>query len=80
MKPTQRSPVRSSSVRSIGYRAKTATLEIEFHGGAVYRYLAVPAAVHARLMSAPSIGAFVNREIKPRYRYLHVLARSAVRG
>lgn len=52
---------------AVGYDPDTNELEIEFAGGDVYRYSMVPASVHRELMAAPSIGAFVNREIKPQY-------------
>lgn len=64
-----RTPVGSSSVVSVGYEPATGTLEIEFHGGAVYRYLGVPPHVHAELMAAGSIGRYVNLHVKPGYRY-----------
>lgn len=65
----QRVPVRSSSVVSVGYAAATRTLELEFEGGAVYRYFDVPRRVHAELMDADSKGIYVNTVIKPKYRY-----------
>jgi len=33
----------------------------------VYRYSMVPPSVHRALMQARSVGAFVNREVKPHY-------------
>jgi hypothetical protein len=59
--------VTSSSVKSVGYDAALSTLDIEFSSGAVYRYFAVPAAVHFALMSADSVGAFVGRRIRNGY-------------
>ena len=63
----RREPVRSSSVSSAGYDPKTRTLELEFHGGHVYEYYDVPAAIFRRLMTAESVGAFVNRFVIPGY-------------
>lgn len=60
--------VESSAVESVGYDASTRTLEVEYAGGAVYRYLGVPPRVHDTLLRAESHGAFVNRRIKPYYR------------
>jgi hypothetical protein len=65
--PMERTPVESSSVASVGYDRVTCELEIEFLNGRVYRYSLVPPAVYRLLMQAPSIGAYVNRVIKPRF-------------
>jgi hypothetical protein len=64
--------VESSAIASIGYDARTRTLEIEYAGGGVYRYLGVPPREHETLLRADSLGAYVNRRIKPRYRCLRV--------
>ena len=61
--------VDSSSIASLGYAAATATLEVEFQGGAVYRYFDVPASVFHALDSADSIGRFFNAEVRPRFSY-----------
>jgi len=53
-----REPVASEVLRSVGYDPDTRVLEVELAGGAVYRYLDVPAHVHATLMTAPSHGQF----------------------
>lgn len=63
----KRTPVKSSSVVSVGYHPATCELEIEFRTGRTYRYRGVPAAVHRLLLQAPSIGRYVNREVKPRF-------------
>jgi hypothetical protein len=69
----KRVPVRSTSVASVGYDPERFVLELEFLGGAVYRYSRVPAAVHRLLLQADSIGRFVNSVIKPRFDAVHVL-------
>ncbi len=66
---TQREPVRSSSIASIGYDAGTKTLQVEFNSGRVYQYYGVPKAVHSDLVGAPSIGAYSNANIRPNYPY-----------
>jgi KTSC domain len=68
----RRVSVDSSAVTSVGYDTRTRTLEVEFEGGGVYRYLGVPAREHATLMRADSLGTYVNRRIKPYYRCLKV--------
>lgn len=62
-----RKPVQSSVLKSVGYDDVTATLEVQFIHGAVYRYLLVPKSAFAALSAADSIGAFLNHHIKPRY-------------
>ncbi len=62
-----RTAVNSSSVKSVGYDAAFSTLDIEFSSGAVYRYFAVPAAMHFALLRAESVGAFVSRRIRDVY-------------
>ena len=64
--------VDSSAVESVGYDAVRRTLEIEYAGGAVYRYLGVPLRAYELLVRADSIGAYVNRRIKPYYRCVRV--------
>jgi lysyl-tRNA synthetase class 2 len=64
--------VESTAIASVGYDARTRTLEVEFVGGGVYRYLGVPPREHETLLRAESIGAYVNRSVKPRYRCLRV--------
>ncbi|MBO0828401.1 MAG: KTSC domain-containing protein [Streptosporangiales bacterium] len=62
--------VESSVLASVGYQA--GTLEVEFVGGRVYRYLEVPAAEHAALMWATSHGTYFNEHIRNDYRYVKV--------
>ena len=66
----QRQYVESSSIRSIGYEG--GTLEVEFNNGGVYHYLRVPPRIHTALMSASSIGAYVNKQIKKFYRCVRI--------
>lgn len=63
----RREPVQSSAVSAVGYDPATNELEIEYAHGDVYRYSLVPPSVRRALLAAPSIGSFVNREIKPHY-------------
>jgi hypothetical protein len=63
----RRHHVRSSAVRSVGYDEANWMLQIEFMGGTVYNYFRVPPQDYVRLINAESIGAYVNREIKPYY-------------
>ena len=63
----RRRSVSSSSVASVGYDAKTQTLEIEFQSGSVYDYGEVPPEVFKGLMEAPSKGRFFSNEIRGQY-------------
>ncbi len=59
--------VDSSSVARVGYDPATFELEVEFRNGRSYRYQQVPVAAYRLLLQAPSIGEFVNKQIKPRF-------------
>ena len=61
--------VNSSAIDRVEYAEGSATLSIWYSGGDLYSYFDVPRAVYEKLLAAPSIGAFVNAEIKPRYRH-----------
>ena len=63
----RREPVTSSVLRSVGYDAATAELEIEFASGDVYRYYAVPPRVHRELLAAESPGGYFNTHISDTY-------------
>ena len=62
----------SASVRSVGYSMSSRTLEVEFVNGSVYQYFDVPQPTYAGLLAAPSIGNFVNTQIKPYYEFAEV--------
>jgi hypothetical protein len=62
-----RSPVSSSNLRSVGYDAGTAILEIEFHSGGVYQYRGVPQSIYGGLMSASSKGSYFSQHIRDRF-------------
>lgn len=57
-------PVESSNVKAIGYKEKTKELYVEFIGGSVYKYLDVEKDLHEGLISADSVGKFLNENIK----------------
>lgn len=64
--------VSSSSVISIGYDARTKTLEIEFGSGRVYQYYGVPDRMHTEIMQALSKGQFFNTYIRNVYAFSRV--------
>lgn len=63
-----RAPITSSSVASVGYDPNTMTLEVEFGDGSVYQYFDVPETVYQDLMSATSVGTYLNQNIRASYR------------
>src|SRR5918996_2415207 len=65
----ERTPVDSSAIASVGYDQSRQILELEYVDGDVYRYFEVPEALHRALLAAPSIGQFVNTEVKGTFRY-----------
>ena len=69
----KRDPVKSATIRSIGYEAETETLEIEFHRRGTYQYIGVPEFLFRGLMLSDSKGTFFNTRIANRY--LHREAR-----
>ena len=65
----QRVPVKSTSIKSIGYDEKEKILEIEFHTNFVYQYFDVPVEVYEALVKAESKGKYYNINIKNKYQY-----------
>lgn len=65
-------PVVSSNVNSIGYDEASKTLSVLFKNNTLYAYENVPHSVYLQLGAAPSIGKFLNENIKPNYSYKKV--------
>ncbi len=59
----------SSAIDRAAYEDDDRTLDLWYVGGDRYRYFEVPMEVYRTLISAPSAGEYVNREIKPNFRY-----------
>ena len=68
----KREPVKSSSIRSIGYDTATQTLEIEFQRRGTFHYYAVPEFVYRALMLATSKGSYFNDRIANHYKQSEV--------
>jgi hypothetical protein len=64
-----RQEVRSSELRWVGYEESTLLLEVEFHGGEIYRYFGVPARLVLEFLEAKSIGRFFNAHIRPKFKF-----------
>jgi hypothetical protein len=65
----ERTPLQSSNLTSIGYDAKSNTLEVEFLNGSLYQYFDVPENVYEGLINAVSHGQFLNQVVKGNFRY-----------
>jgi len=65
-------PIESSTLASVGYDESSDLLQVEFRSRAVYRYFAVPAAVHEALLAATSKGSYFNQAIRGQYRFVRV--------
>ena len=59
----------SSAIDRAHYDGEAGTLDLWYKGGDRYTYFDVPREAYDALLAAPSIGAFVNAEIKPNYRF-----------
>lgn len=69
-------PVHSSGVRAVGYEEEREILYIQFIDGDLYEYHEVPASEVIDLFQSESIGWFVNKRIKPYYKYRKLKAAS----
>ena len=71
MTPIEAAPilVNSTLLASVTYDVGEAILQLEFCDGAIYRYFAVPAAIHYGLLLADSKGSYFNRKIRSDFRY-----------
>ena len=63
-------PVNSTLLASVIYDVGESILQLEFRDGAIYRYFAVPAAIHNGLLAAESKGTYFNRTIRNCFRYV----------
>jgi hypothetical protein len=61
-------PVRSETLKAIGYDLDTNTLRISFKSGGVYEYAHVPESRWEGLQNAVSKGSYFHRYIKDKYR------------
>lgn len=62
-------PVSSSNVESVGYDEETQILYVRFLSGSLYMYKNVNKPEYEALLSAPSIGSYLHRNIKNVYPY-----------
>lgn len=62
----------SSNVAQVGYDVATSSVYVRFLNNALYRYYDVPEFVYQELLTAPSVGSFLNRNFKNVYAYERV--------
>lgn len=68
----RRDPVTSTNITEVGYDPLSSTLEVMFRNGGIYQYFDIPQHEYDNLLSATSIGEYLNRNIKGKYRYARV--------
>jgi hypothetical protein len=68
--------VQSTSLATVAYDANRRLLQIEFRDRTIYRYVHVPADVHAALLCAPSKGSYCNRVIRGQFVSTRIQAHS----
>jgi hypothetical protein len=61
--------VESSAVSFVHYDEVAAELHVEFTSGRAYVYYGVPRRTYDRMMTASSVGAYFNANIRDHYRY-----------
>ena len=61
--------VNSSNVESVGFDADTQELWVRFLSGDTYVYSNVDETTFSELLTAPSVGSYLNRSIKSRFDY-----------
>ena len=59
----------SSVVAAIRYDASSMTLRVVYVSGSVYDYKKVPEKIYNDMKAAFSKGEFLNKEIKPNYKF-----------
>ena len=64
--------VNSTLLANVLYDVGELILQLEFCNGAIYRYFAVPAAIHDGLLIADSKGSYFNRKIRSSFRCVRI--------
>lgn len=65
----ERLTVSSSTIASVGYDEAIQVLEVEFIKTGIYQYMNVPQPTFEAPMGAPSLGVFLNANIKGQFPY-----------
>lgn len=61
--------VSSSNIDAIGYREDIQTLRVQFKNGSLYEYYNLPVIEFENFKNSPSLGSYLNYQIKNRYPY-----------
>lgn len=69
----QTHPVKSSSLKEIGYDPDTETLAVRFHSGGLYHYQGVTQAERDELMAADSHGRHFIKAILPKKKHTKIV-------
>ena len=64
--------LQSTSLSAATYQEQSASLELEFRSGAIYRYIGVPAQVYQELLHSESKGRYFNQHIRNRFPYTQI--------
>lgn len=64
--------VDSSNIAAIGYDEDSQTLQVEFKNGTLYQYFDVPEMIYEGMAQSPSVGQYLNQQVKGIYRYSRV--------
>jgi hypothetical protein len=64
--------LQSNTLKAATYQDRSASLELEFRSGAIYRYRGVPEPVFQELLSAESKGRYFNQRIRNRFTYAKI--------
>lgn len=67
---TNYTPVSSSNVEGVAY--EDGDVYVKFLNGSEYKYEGVPASIYQELLNAPSVGSYLNSNIKGSYPYTRV--------
>jgi hypothetical protein len=58
-----RSPIKSNTIKSVGFDENEHVLELEFINGSIYKYFDIPKKTYLALLCAPSVGQYFNQNI-----------------
>lgn len=72
MSVPEMNPVISSNVASVGYDSEAQDVYVEFFSGSTYAYKGVPQHEYENLLTASSVGSYLNRNFKNVYPYERV--------
>jgi KTSC domain len=68
----ERQPVKSSSIKSIGYDEALRALEVEFLNGGVYQHIGVPPEIYRLFINSDSLGKQYARLLRGRFKCVKV--------